>query len=111
MKRKSLDMTQGPVALMLLKFGLPIFLGQLFQHLYNTADSIILGNLVSSLAMEAVGCTSNIIKMMVGFFGGISVGCTVVVARRFGEKDDQKLHESVRGVIFLSLFFGALISE
>ncbi|MBQ4506755.1 MAG: MATE family efflux transporter [Firmicutes bacterium] len=110
MKRKSLDMTQGPVALMLLKFGLPIFLGQLFQHLYNTADSIILGNLVSSLAMEAVGCTSNIIKMMVGFFGGISVGCTVVVARRFGEKDDQKLHESVRGVIFLSLFFGALIS-
>ena len=110
MKRKSIDMTQGPVALTQLKFGLPIFLGQLFQHMYNTADSIILGNLVSSLAMEAVGCTANIIKLMVGFFTGISVGCTVVVARCFGEKNDDKLHESVRGVVFLSLFFGLLIS-
>ena len=103
-------MTQGPVALTLITFGLPIFMGQLFQHLYNTADSIILGNYVSSLAMEAVGSTANIIKMVVGFFSGISVGCTVVVARCFGEKDEDKLHASVRGVVFLSLFFGVLLS-
>ena len=84
---KNINMLNGSIWRQLIIFSTPVLLGELFQQLYNTVDLIFLGNYVSSDAMAAVGATSSVIKLLVGFFMGISVGCTVVVARHYGSKN------------------------
>ena len=68
-------------------FAVPVFLGQLFQQLYNTADSIIVGNFSGKGALAAVASSGNLIFMLTGFFMGVSLGAGVVISRYFGAKD------------------------
>ena len=72
------DMTSGPILRQLVLFALPLMLGNVFQMLYNTVDSIIVGNYVSKQALAAIGSTTMITNMMVFFFNGFSVGAGVV---------------------------------
>ena len=62
-------------------FAFPLFLGNLFQQLYNTADSLIVGNFLGSNALAAVSSSGSLIFLLVGFFNGISIGAGVVIAR------------------------------
>ena len=64
-------------------FAIPLFLGNLFQQLYNTADSLIVGNFLGSSALAAVASSGNLIFLLVGFFNGLSVGAGVVIATFF----------------------------
>ena len=64
---RSTLMTEGPIARQLIAFALPLMLGNLFQQLYNTADSLIVGNFLGSDALAAVSSSSNLIQLMVGF--------------------------------------------
>ena len=73
-------MTVGPIFGQLVLFSLPLMLGNVFQMLYNTVDSIIVGNFVSKQALAAIGSTTMIVNMMVFFFNGFSIGAGV--ARR-----------------------------
>ena len=81
----SRDMTQGSIALQLVLFALPLMLGNVFQMLYNTVDSVIVGNFVSKQALAAIGSTTVIVNMMVFFFNGFSIGAGVVISQYFGE--------------------------
>ena len=105
-------MTSGPILRHLVLFALPLMLGNVFQMLYHTVDSIIVGNFVSKQALAAVGSTTPIVNMMVFFFNGFSVGAGVVIGRSFGARDMKKLHTAVQttmaATFVISLLFTVL---
>ena len=77
-------MTEGSISQKIIFFAIPLFLGNLFQQLYNTADSLIVGNFLGSNALAAVSSSGNLIFLMVGFINGIAMGAGVVIARYYG---------------------------
>ena len=77
-------MTEGSIWKKIIAFAVPLFLGNLFQQLYNTADSLIVGNFLGSNALAAVSSSGNLIFLMVGFVSGIAIGAGVVIARYYG---------------------------
>lgn len=94
-KSTARDMTHGPIATQVVVFALPLMLGNIFQMLYNTVDSIVVGNFVGTEALAAVGSTTMIINMLVFFFNGFSIGAGVVIGVHFGARDMEKLHAAV----------------
>ena len=96
-------MTEGNIWGKIIKFALPLMLGYLFQQFYTAVDSIVVGNFVSKQALAAVGTTTPIVNMLIGFFTGLSSGASVVIARSFGAQNHQKLEDAVHtsiGMIF-----------
>ena len=79
--KSSTLLTEGSIWKKIIAFAIPIFLGNLFQQLYNTADSLIVGNFIGSDALAAVSSSGNLSFLMVGFFSGIAMGAGVVIAR------------------------------
>lgn len=102
-------MTEGVIWKQLIAFAVPLLLGNLLQQLYNTVDSIVVGNFVGTQALAAVGSTTMIVNMMVFFFNGFSAGAGVVIANYFGAKDMEKLHKSIEttmaATFLLSILF------
>ena len=88
------SMIEGNTLKLILNFSIPLLLGNLFQQLYNTVDSYVVGNFVSSHALAAVGQSTSIINMLVGFFMGLSTGAGVVIAQYFGAKETKKMLDS-----------------
>ena len=80
-------MTEGSISKKMILFAIPLFLGNLFQQLYNTADSLIVGNFLGSNALAAVSSSGNLIFLMVGFINGIAMGAGVVIAWYYGAKN------------------------
>ena len=109
MKSTARDMTGGSVYRQLILFSLPLMLGNVFQMLYNTVDSIIVGNFVSKQALAAIGATAMITNMMVFFFNGFSVGASVTIGRYFGARDQDNLHRAIEttmaATFLLSILF------
>ena len=93
------DMTSGSIVRQILLFALPLMLGNVFQMLYNTVDSIVVGNFVGKEALAAVGSTTMIVNMLVFFFNGFSVGAGVVIAQHFGARDPERLHSAVETTV------------
>ena len=89
------DMTEGSIIGQIIMFSLPLMLGNIFQMLYNTVDSIVVGNFVGKEALAAVGSTSMIVSMLVFFFNGFSIGAGVLISRYFGGKDHSGLHRAI----------------
>ena len=83
--KQKTTLTQGSVAKGMLLFALPIFVSNLFQQLYNAADSLIVGNFLGGEALAAVGSSGSLIFLLTGFVNGVSLGAGVVVARYFGD--------------------------
>lgn len=92
-------MTQGSIVMQLIAFSLPMMLGNIFQILYNTVDSVVVGNFVGTEALAAVGSTTIIVNIMVYFFNGFSTGATIAIARRFGTGDQQELHTAIQTIM------------
>ena len=105
----AIDMTSGPIVRQLVAFALPLMLGNVFQMLYNTVDSIIVGNFVSKQALAAIGSTTMIVNMLVFFFNGFSTGAVVTIGQLYGAQKMEKLHKAVETTItatfLLSLLF------
>ncbi|MDY4489723.1 MAG: MATE family efflux transporter [Candidatus Faecousia sp.] len=103
------DMTEGSIVKQVILFALPLMLGNVFQMLYNTVDSIVVGNYVGTQALAAVGSTTMIVNMMVFFFNGFSTGAGVVIANYFGGRDMKTLHKTIEttmaATFALSLLF------
>ena len=76
-------MTEGSIWKRIVAFAIPLFWGNLFQQLYNTADSLIVGNFLGSSALAAVSSSGNLIFLMVGLFNGIAIGSGVIVAKYY----------------------------
>ncbi len=102
-KHGSMDMTEGVIWKQLLGFAVPLMLGFVFQQLYNTVDSVVVGNFVGKEALAAVGSTGNIINTLIGFFTGLSTGATVVIARMFGARDREGVHNAVHTTMVMTL--------
>jgi putative MATE family efflux protein len=102
--KSSSVLTEGSIPKKIILFAVPLFLGNLFQQLYNMADSLIVGNFLGSNALAAVSSTGNLIFLMVGFFNGTALGAGVVIARFFGAGD----YGQVRKAIHTDLAFGVV---
>ena len=97
-------MTEGTPWKHILRFGLPLLLGMFLQQLYNTTDTLIVGNFVGTKALSAVGTTNNLGFLFLAISIGISTGSCVLVSHAFGAKNEKemRLHAST-GILFLML--------
>ena len=102
------SLLEGNIRRQLITLALPLLLGSLLQQLYNTVDSVVVGQFVSKQALAAVGSTTSIINMLVGFFSGVSVGAGVIISQRFGAKDPEGVHKAVHTTISLTLIIGII---
>ena len=103
-------MTEGKIWKRIIAFAIPLFWGNLFQQLYNTADSLIVGNFLGSTALAAVSSSGNLIFLMVGFFNGIAMGAGVVVAKFFGARDMENLQKSIHTTLCFGIISGVLLT-
>lgn len=103
-------MTSGSISKRMIFFALPLLLGNLFQQLYNTVDSLIVGNFLGSSALAAVSSSGSLIFMLIGFLSGISSGAGVVVSRYFGAEDKQGVHRAVHTTVAFGLVAGILMT-
>lgn len=104
------DMTQGNPYLQIIAFALPIFLSQVFQQLYNTADTLIVGRFLGTNALAAVSSSGTLIFLLVSFFNGTSMGAGVVVSKYFGAKDNDKISRAIHTNIVFSLLCGVVLT-
>ena len=102
-------MTSGVIWKELLLFSIPLLLGNLFQLLYNTVDSIVVGNFVGHQALAAVGASTPLINMLIGFFMGVAAGAGVLVSRFFGARKLKELHIAVHTFVAFTFLFGVLM--
>lgn len=105
------DMTKGSPLPVILRFTLPLVVGNAVQQLYNMADTIIVGRYVGSDALAAVGSTGTIMFLIVGFAQGITSGFSVLTSQCFGAKDTDRVKRSVANGILLSLLFALLLTS
>ena len=103
-------MTEGSISQKIIFFAIPLFLGNLFQQLYNTADSLIVGNFLGSNALAAVSSSGNLIFLMVGFINGIAMGAGVVIARYYGAKKRDCLQKAIHTTVAFGLVAGAALT-
>ena len=103
-------MTEGSIAKSLLLFAVPLILGNLLQQLYNTADSIIVGNFVGANALAAVGSSGSPIYLLIGFSQGVAVGAGVVVAQYLGAKDRVDTQLAVHTALAISVVMGLILT-
>ena len=104
--RKPRSLTEGSIAVSILSFALPIFLGQVLQQFYNMADAWVIGNFSSNEAFAAVSSGGNLTFLIIGFFSGIATGGGVVIARYFGAQDKDNLQKAIHA----NFLFGLLAS-
>ena len=110
MQSNQRQITQGPIWKQLLIFFFPILLGTFFQQMYNTVDTIIVGRVVGTTALAAVGATGPLVNMVNGFFIGISSGATVILSQYYGAGNRQGVHDALHTGVALSLVLGAMIT-
>lgn len=104
------NLTEGAIWKKILFFALPIFLGQVFQQLYNTFDSLIVGKYLGDEALAAVSSSGSLIFMMVGFFGGVAMGAGVMIAKEYGAKDYRAMRLSIHTDVAFGLAAGILLT-
>ena len=108
--RQSTDLIYGSIAKSIFWFSIPLLIGNLFQQLYNTVDAYVVGNFVSKQALAAVGASSPIINMLIGFFMGLATGAGVVIAQYYGANDHKKLHQAVHSSAALTLVMAIFLT-
>lgn len=99
LKKNTLDLTQGNITHGLLAFAIPVFFGNLFQLFYSLADTRIVGSALGEAALAAVGATSVLCNLMIGFMNGMALGFAIPVSRYFGAGDTKKLKETVGNIV------------
>ncbi len=106
----TLLMTEGNIWKLLIVFSIPLILGNLLQQMYNTADSIIVGNFVGSNGLAAVGSGTALINLIIAFAQGASVGAGVVVSQYLGANKKEQIKISVHTSICISIILGVILS-
>lgn len=94
------DLTKGKPLTILLKFAVPLFLGDLFQQMYNSADSIIVGRTVGINSLGAVGSAGPIFNIILFLLNGLTIGCTIILGQRFGAKNYESVRKSLIATVF-----------
>jgi MATE efflux family protein len=109
-QKKTLLMTEGSIWKSILLFSVPLILGNLLQQLYNTADSIIVGNFLGSNALAAVGSSGSPIYLLIGFSQGVAVGAGVVVSQYLGAKDKKETRIAVHTSLAIAAILGLILT-
>lgn len=104
------DMTVGSPGKMILQFTFPLFIGNVFQQLYNMADTIIVGKFVGANALAAVGSTGTIMFLIIGFLQGLTAGFTVPTAQKFGAGDLKAMRKTVGSAAILSAIVSVIMT-
>ena len=94
-RMKTNDLTQGSIGKGFVLFAIPLFLGSLFQQLYNTVDMLFVGNVLGKNAAAAVGASSILVTCLINLFTGVAVGAGIVISQLFGAKKEKDMKESV----------------
>lgn len=109
-RRKDVDMTSGNIVRHIFSFALPLLVGNIFQQLYNTVDTWVVGNFVSNEAFSAVGTVGPIINMLIGFFMGLSAGAGVVISQYYGAKREEDVSRAVHTSVVMTLIIGVIFT-
>lgn len=105
-----MDLTQGTPWKQIIRFALPLLLGNLFQQLYNTVDAAVVGNYVGSQALAAVGTSGPVINLLVGLFLGMSMGAGILISQVFGARSYGSLRRAINSALLLTLVMGLFVS-
>ena len=108
MPRTDTDMTEGNIWTHMIRFSVPMAIGLLFQQLYNTVDTLVVGQFVGKQAQAAVGSTGPIINTVVGFCAGLATGASVVISQRYGAHDDDGLSKAVHTTVALTFLMSLI---
>ena len=108
-QRKNL-LTVGSVPKKMLMFAIPVFFSNLFQQLYNAADSLIVGNFIGEEALAAVSSSGSLIQLLTGFINGVAMGAGVLIARYYGAQDEKKMERAVHTAVALGVAAGLLLT-
>ena len=100
---RNTDLLHGPIFANLVRFMVPILVSSLFQQLYNTVDTMIVGNVLGDTALAAIGSCGSIYELLVGFGIGIGNGLAIVAARSYGAQDQDLLKKTVVGSLVIGL--------
>lgn len=103
-------MTEGSIPGLMLRFAAPLFFGNLFQQLYNTADALIVGRYLGDSALAAVSSTGSLIFLLISLFEGIAAGAGVIISRYYGARDNEKLHSAVHTSVAFALATGVILT-
>ncbi len=104
--QSDVDLIHGPIFQSLMIFALPLLVSNIFQQLYNTVDTMVVGNYLGDVSLAAIGACTSIYDLLVGFALGIGNGLAIVTARSFGSQDKELLKKSVAS----SLVIGVMVS-
>lgn len=103
------QMTEGSISKQLVLFAIPILISNLFQQLYNTVDTAIVGRFVGANALAAVGTCNLVVVFMIYFFIGLSNGSSIVLSQCFGQNDNEKVFKTVHTTMGLSFISGIIL--
>lgn len=104
------DMTQGGIYSQMIAFALPIMLSQIFQQLYNTADSLIVGHFLGTDSLAAVSSSGTLIFLLISFFNGTAMGAGVVISRYFGAGNRENVSKAIHTNITFGLVSGVFLT-
>lgn len=108
--KRDVDMTEGNITRHIISFAIPLLLGNIFQQLYNTVDTWVIGNYASNEAYSAVGNVGPIINTLIGFFMGLSSGAGVVISQYYGAHRYDEVEKTVHTSIVMTLILGVLFT-
>lgn len=108
-KANTIDMLNGPLAMKIVQFAIPLALAGVLQQLFNSADAAVAGRFVGSEALAAIGGTTPVVMLLISLFTGLSVGTNVLVALRIGQGHPEKIGAAVHTSIFVALASGFLL--
>lgn len=109
MFRLKVDLLKDNIWKALIYFAFPMFVANVFQQLYNTVDTMIVGNILGDGSLAAIGASTAIYELLVGFALGVGNGLSIVTARCYGAKDENLLKKSVAGSIIIGIFLTIII--
>ena len=104
------NMTEGKPLSLIIRFMIPLWIGNVFQQLYNMCDTIIVGRYVGDGALAAVGSTGTVVFMVLGLCNGMATGFTVLTSQRYGAQDRDGTRLSVTNGIFLALLLAGIMT-
>lgn len=105
-----MDMTKGGIYSHIIRFALPVLVSMVFQQLYNTADSLIVGQFLGTEALAAVASSGTVIFMLISFFEGMFMGAGVLISRRYGEGDLDGVSRAAHTNVAIGLISGAALT-
>lgn len=110
MKSSSINMTEGDILKNLIYFAVPVLIGNIFQQLYNVADTAIIGNILGDNALASVGASTPVYNLMIGFANGLTNGFAIIIARYFGADNEREMKKSVSLTYILSAIIAVILT-